>query len=91
MGATRLLAGGLVLLTETNQTNNALANAYGIEEHSVFGREVGPGTAEIAYIKQDLAYSERPDDVQRFENLSSLRDSAYWWRIAKRHGGVAHI
>ena len=62
-GGRLFAAGGLALLNETNRTNFALASLYGIEEHRVFGREVGPGTQEISYIKQDLAYAKVLDTV----------------------------
>jgi hypothetical protein len=44
------------LLNETNQTNRALADVYGIRSHAVVGTEAGVGTNEIVFIKQDLAY-----------------------------------
>jgi hypothetical protein len=62
-GGTLFAAGGLALLNETNQTNVVLGSLYGIEEHEVYGREVGPGTQEISYIKQDLAYARVLDTV----------------------------
>lgn len=62
-GGTLFAAGGMALLNETNQTNLVLAGLFGIEQYSVFGREAGPGTQEISYIKQDLAYAKVLDRV----------------------------
>jgi hypothetical protein len=46
------------LLNEHNETNIHLAELYGIaaDNWHIAGNEVGPGTNEIAFIKQDLAY-----------------------------------
>ena len=55
-GGTLIGSVGMGLLNETNQTNHALANVFGINSHAVSGTEAGVGTNEIVYIKQDLAF-----------------------------------
>jgi hypothetical protein len=62
-GGSLFATSGLGLLNETNQTSPALAALLGVTSHAVYGRGVGPGTEEISYIKQDLAFATVLDRV----------------------------
>jgi peptidoglycan hydrolase-like protein with peptidoglycan-binding domain len=73
-GGTVFAAGGFGLLNETNQTNPVLAKLFGIKSHAVYGRGVGPGSSEISYIKQDLAFAEVLDTVTMTTTMS-MQDS----------------
>ena len=55
-GGTLFGSVGMGMLNQFNDTSTALAQLYGIKHQAVFGTEVGPGTSEISFVKQDLQY-----------------------------------
>ena len=56
-GGTLFGSVGMGMLNQFNDTSTALAQLYGIKHQAVFGTEVGPGTSEISFVKQDLQYA----------------------------------